>query len=101
MLGLNKNNFKEAIKKNKVMIVKYSAEWCGPCKMLTPIFEETSKEYKNITFAKVNVDLEPELAQEYGVRGIPCLIIFKDQKEVDRIVGFIDKETLRKRINKI
>ena len=90
---LSKENFAKEIEKG-VTIVDFWAAWCGPCKAYGPIFEETSKEVTNVNFAKVDVDGNQELAGEYNVRGIPTTIIFKDGKEVEKIVGMREKEAL-------
>lgn len=91
--------FKEKTRKGFV-IIDFWAEWCGPCKRLAPIFDKLSKEYKGkVVFYKVNVDENGELAQGLGVMGIPCLIVFKDGAEVDRIVGAMPSEQLRARID--
>lgn len=97
MEHLTTDNFKDKTSKGKV-IVDFWAEWCGPCKMLGPIFEELSKEMKGITFAKVNVDEDGDLAGEAGVRGIPTLILYKDGEEAGRIVGMLPKEALKQKI---
>lgn len=97
MENLNSENFKDKIKTGTT-IVDFWAEWCGPCKALGPIFEELSKEIKDVTFAKLNVDESGEIAADQGVRGIPTLIIYKDGKEIDRIVGLLPKDALKQRI---
>ena len=80
---INSSNFKKNISKGKVL-VDFWAEWCFPCKQLTPIYEETSNEIKDIKFTKLDVDKNPDIAQEYEIRGIPTLIFFDDGKEVKR-----------------
>lgn len=95
---LSDNSFKEFIGKGNV-VVDFWADWCGPCKMMAPVFDELEKELKNVKFAKVNVDEHGELASEASVRGIPTLILFKDGVEVDRVVGFVPKDSLKQRIN--
>lgn len=97
MEHLTESNFKEKTAKGNV-IVDFWAEWCGPCKMIGPIFEELSKEMKDIAFTKLNVDENGEIAGEHGVRGIPTMILFTDGKEVGRIVGFMPKEALKSKI---
>ncbi len=97
MENLSSENFKEKTTKGNV-IVDYWAEWCGPCKMLGPIFEQLSTEVEDVTFAKVNVDEEPDLAGQAGVRGIPTMVLYKDGEEVDRIVGLMPKEELKNKI---
>ena len=97
MKELTENSFETETKKGNV-IVDFWAEWCGPCKMLGPVFEELSNEIKNVDFAKVNVDNNGELSGSAGVKGIPTLILYKDGKEIDRIVGALSKEALKQKI---
>lgn len=103
VIELNKETFKkEVLQSDKPVIVDYFATWCGPCMNLAPIFEEVSKEYSGkLKFAKVNVEENQDLASEFNVRGIPCLIIFNKGEEVDRIVGSLQKETLKEKIDEI
>ena len=97
MENLTTKNIKEYITKGNVAI-DFWATWCGPCKMLGPVFEEISKEIKNVKFAKADIDEVGEEAVELGVRGVPTIILFKDGKEINRIVGFLPKEMLKKQI---
>ena len=83
---LNQNNFNNAIA-NGTTLVDFYADWCGPCRMVSPIVDEIAEERNDITVGKVNVDDENALAVKYGVMSIPTLIIFKDGKEAARIVG--------------
>src|SRR5271170_7723770 len=87
--------FASFTKDNKLAIVDFSATWCGPCKQLAPKFEELSQEIKNISFAKVDIELLPSVAEELDVEGVPTLVLFKDGKEVDRQVGAIGKTALK------
>jgi thioredoxin 1 len=99
MKTLNKSEFEKQIIQNKgVAVVDFFAEWCGPCKMMSPIFEEVAKEVKDVTFGKINVDENQESASEYGVMSIPTLIIFKDGEEVQRFTGVQQKEDFIKKI---
>ncbi len=87
---LDKSNFIDEINAN-ITLVDFYADWCGPCKMIAPIIQEIANERTDITVGKVNVDNDAEIAIKYGVSSIPTLIVFKDGKETDRVVGFRQK----------
>ncbi len=89
MINLSSEKFEgEVINSNIPVAVDFWASWCGPCKMLAPVFEELSAEYDaKVKFCKVNIDEQGALAAEYGVVSIPTVIIFKNGKEAKRIVG--------------
>ena len=78
-VALTKETFDKTIKDNETVIVDFWAEWCGPCRMFAPIFDEASKNYDDIVFAKVDTDAEQELATQFGIRSIPTLMVFRDQ----------------------
>ncbi len=99
VIHLETENFKEISKKG-VVIVDFFATWCGPCKMIAPIFEKVAGEFNNVTFIKVDVDKHEDLAREYGVMSIPTIVILKDGKEVEKNVGFMSDEALRGLIKK-
>lgn len=84
---------KEVLKSKEVVLVDFYADWCGPCKMLSPIMDQISKEVKVF---KVNVDDAINLAKEYEIFSIPCVIAFKDGKEINRNVGLASKEDILK-----
>ena len=89
---ITKDEFKkEVLESKEPVLVDFYADWCGPCKMLGPVMEEISKDHKVF---KVNTDDEEELAMEYGIMSIPCVIAFKDGKEINRSVGLVDKDTI-------
>jgi thioredoxin 1 len=90
---LNKDSFKEFITKNEKCVVDFWAPWCGPCKMLQPKITEACEE-KNVPLGGINIDEDKELAQEYGVMSIPCVIKFEKGEEADRKIGNVSKESL-------
>lgn len=95
MLKINSDKFEEEVLKSKTpVLVDFNADWCGPCKMLGPIIEEEAKENDKVKFVSVNIDDNEELAEQYNVFTIPCLVLFKDGKEEKRNVGFIQKDVL-------
>lgn len=95
---VNSNEFKEAIKEG-VVVVDFFATWCGPCKMLSPIFEELSNEMEGKTqFIKVDVDQSVDIAREYGIQSIPTMAILKDGQPVETMVGFLPKDVIKSNI---
>ena len=92
---INSQNFKNEISEQSgVAVVDFYADWCGPCQMLAPIMKEIAEERKDITVGKINVDESPELAMQFNITSIPAVIIFKDGKETDRIIGYRPKEEI-------
>ena len=92
---LNNQNFdNEVLNNNGIALIDFYADWCGPCKMVSPIVDEIANERTDITVGKINVDESNALAIKYGVVSIPTLIVFKDGKEQTRIVGYRPKEDI-------
>jgi len=89
VLELNSLNFDEALLKNKLLLVDFWAEWCGPCKTMHPIFSRVSKKYNHVRFARLNVDNSQDIARKFGVQSIPTFIMFKDGEVIQQMVGAI------------
>lgn len=95
MLHVKSENFDTVIASG-VVLVDFHADWCGPCKMITPILQELVEEYEGqVDIVKVNVDEESDLAQRFSVMSIPTLILFKDGQIVGRKTGFVPKPKLK------
>jgi len=94
-------NFQEAAIDNKgVTVVDFWAEWCGPCRMITPIIEDLSEELAGkALIGKLNVDHNPQVAQQFSIRSIPTILILKDGQVVDKQVGVTTKAKLAEKIN--
>lgn len=88
ILDLNSSNFDQIIAKGLVL-VDFWAEWCGPCRLMHPVFERMAKKYRHIRFARVNVDLNQDIAMRFGVQAIPTFIMFKDGQPVERMMGAV------------
>ena len=87
------DNFKENIlERQGLAVVDFWAEWCGPCKVFGPIFEEAEEGFKNVQFGKLDVDKNGDTAQELGIRSIPTVVFFKDGTEIDRFTGMVNKD---------
>ena len=102
-MNVTEQNFDEIIQKSKVpVLIDFWAEWCGPCKMLTPVIEELAAEYgETVKIAKVNVDQQPNLAARYGIRSIPTIIIFRAGEIVEQMVGMQAKEALKAKLDSL
>lgn len=99
---LTQDNSKKELYGKTPALVDFYADWCGPCQMMKPVFEKLSRNFKGkLNFLKLNTEEFPELAQEYGVQGIPCLILIKNGKETDRIVGFMPESALKEKIQEL
>lgn len=102
LTSVTKDTFEaEVLKSDKAVVVDFWAEWCGPCKALAPVLDEIATEVADAKIVKVNVDEAGELAQQYGIRGIPTLIFFKDGEVKSTLVGNQPKAEIVKNINDI
>ena len=95
VIKVTADNFEnEVIKSDGTVVADFNADCCGPGKMLAPVLAEFAEEHKNVKVVSINIDEEDELAEEYDVSSIPCLVVFKDGVEFDRSVGFRQKEDI-------
>jgi thioredoxin 1 len=98
-MEVTEEEFKEIVGNgHKLVVVDFYAEWCMPCLMLAPIIDDLAEGMKEVKFVKINVDDNQGLASKYNVSSIPCLIIFKNGEEVDRLVGAHDGGVIEKTI---
>ena len=90
---ITKENFdREVLKAEGTVLIDFWATWCGPCRMLSPIVDEVASEHPDVKVGKINVDEQPELAQQFGIMSIPTLLVFKNGEKVQESVGLIPKE---------
>ena len=96
VMHVSASDFEEEVLKEKgVVVVDFWATWCGPCKMIAPIVEELDEEMSNVKFVKVDVDKNPQIANQYKIVSIPTLKIFKDGKLINTLIGFKTKDALK------
>lgn|SRR5690606_16246814 len=96
-------NFEELVKKSdKPVLVDFTATWCGPCKMLSPVIEELATELEGkAVVGKIDVDENPTISVEFGIRSVPTLLFFKNGELVDRQVGVVPKAVLQEKLNSL
>ncbi|ABP94951.1 thioredoxin [Metallosphaera sedula] len=98
---LDSRNFDEFIRKNKVAVVDFWAEWCAPCLILAPIIEELAMDYPQVGFGKLNSDENQDIAGRYGVMSLPTVIFFKNGEPVDEVIGAVPREELEIRLKSL
>lgn len=92
--------FRAALAEGKTLVVDFWAEWCGPCRMLGPVIDQLSEEISGAEFCKIDVDDNPDLAREYSIMSIPCVMIFKGGKLAAKNIGFVPKAAMQEFIEK-
>lgn len=98
-INLTKDTFEQTIADNDLVLIDFWAEWCGPCKMFAPVYEKVSAAHPDAVFAKVDTEAEPELAQQFNVRSIPTLMIFRDQIGIFSQPGALPERTFADLVN--
>lgn len=88
------------ILKRDFTILKFSADWCGPCKRISPLFEKLSKDYSNIYFAEVDVDVSQDICEKYKISGLPTFVSFKKEEEISRFSG-ANEENLKNLVSNV
>ena len=95
VITVTKENFEEEVLKSSLpVLIDFNADWCGPCRMIRPMIDDIASNNDNIKIVSINIDDEDELADKYEVSSIPCLVLIKDGKEVNRNVGLIAQDQL-------
>ena len=91
---------KEVEKAQGAALVDFWASWCGPCRMMAPVYEKTAEKFPTVKFCKLNTDENQATAMKYRITGIPCVIVFKDGKEVDRLIGYMTQPQFEEAVKK-
>lgn len=95
IMHVDSKNFEETVNSKEVVLVDFYATWCGPCKMLAPILEQVNEEIPdNALIAKLDIDNSLDIAKQFGVMSVPTMIVFKNGKEVDRLIGLRQKNQI-------
>ena len=100
VVSLNKDDLEKIKNSEKTILLDFYADWCGPCRMLSPVVEEFAEENPDFVVGKINVDKEPELSEEFGVSSIPMLVVMKDGKILNKSVGAKSKQQILEMIEK-
>lgn len=101
-LAISKENFQELLQSGQPVVIDFWAEWCGPCRMMSPIVDELAAEFEGkVVIGKCDVEQNDDITMKYGVRNIPTIIFLKDGELVDKQVGACSKDALKAKIEKL
>ena len=100
VVSFNKDDLENVKNSGKIILLDFYADWCGPCRMLSPVVDEFAEENPDFVVGKINVDKEPELSEEFGVSSIPMLVVMKDGKILNKSVGAKSKQQILEMIEK-
>ena len=101
MKTINQLDLDNLLNNGDTFLLDFTASWCAPCRMMTPVLEELSRENPEIPIYKIDSDSNPEAVSFHGVRGIPCIIAFKNGDEIERNIGSAPKKTLKELLDKL
>jgi len=101
-LAITDQNFEELLNEGKPMVIDFGAEWCGPCRVLSPIIDELATEYEGrVIIGKVDIDNNNDIVTKFGIRNVPTILFFKDKEMVDKQVGAAQKAAFVEKIEKL
>jgi thioredoxin 1 len=100
LVQMNETNFWEVIRKNGRVLVDCYADWCGPCKMIEPIFHKLAEIHSEVVFGRINVDLAPTITAQFQIRGIPLLLFFKQGQLIHQLLGAQSYDTINAHIQR-
>lgn len=101
MQQLDSTTYQEKINEDKLTLVKYAADWCGPCRVLSPILDGVLKDFPNVNAGEVNIDIHSDLAVKDGIRGVPTVVFYKNGVVVDKMVGLHQAQAYVQKINSL
>ena len=98
---MSQEEFRKEIEGNRYAVAKFSACWCGPCRLVKPIFEQLASENRNIRFVEVDIDESADVASEYGIMNIPAMLFFRDGEAVDMLVGMQSRDSIKEKLDEL
>lgn len=101
VIELNRDNLEETIRDHDIVLIDFWAEWCAPCRSFAPVFEKVAENHPDIAFGKVDIEQQQEVAQQFGIRSIPTLAIFREQTLIMLEAGAMPESTLEQAIGTV